>query len=78
MRRPIGRLAPLWAAVLMLPAPMVTAKTVTIAMCGGASRTIQLPANGPLPADDGHGCCRKACHAVTDRRKKSDLLAACC
>jgi hypothetical protein len=78
MRLPAARLAPLWMAALMLPTPMAAAKTVTIAMCGGASRTVQLPLNGPMPPEDSHGCCRKACHASADRRKKSDLLADCC
>ncbi|NBR31094.1 MAG: hypothetical protein EBS87_02630 [Sphingomonadaceae bacterium] len=78
MKLPAGRLAPVWMAALMLPVPMTAAKTVTIAMCGGTSRTVQLPVNGPVPLEDSHGCCRKACHAGTDRRKKSDLLASCC
>ena len=75
---PLRRLIPLWIVALVVPAPMAAARTVTIAMCGGTSRTISLPVNAPQPLDDGHDCCRKACHAGTDRRKKSDLLSGCC
>lgn len=75
---PARGLAPLWMAALVLPTPMAQAKVVTIAMCGGGSRTINLPLNGPDPLDDSHDCCRKACHAGTDRRKKSDLDLSCC
>lgn len=75
---PLRRLAPLWMGALTLPTPVAQAQVVTIAMCGGTSRTITLPMNRPLPTDDSHDCCRKACHAGTDRRKKSDLFSTCC
>ena len=74
---PLRGLAPLWALALLLPAPAVQAKTVRIPMCGGGARTMTLPGD-PVPMSDDHDCCRKACHAAADRRKKTSLYDTDC
>ncbi len=74
---PLRGLSPLWALALLLPAPGVQAKVVRIPMCGGGARTLPLP-GAPVPVSDDHDCCRKACHAASDRRKKSSLSKIDC
>lgn len=73
-------LTPAFALAIMLPAPMAQARTIEVGMCNGGTERIVLPSGsgGPLPADD-HECCRKGCHAGTDRRKKQNQLDdSCC
>lgn len=73
-------LTPLFALAIMLPAPIAQARTIEVGMCNGGTQQIVLP-NGsgePMPADE-HDCCRKGCHAGTDRRKKQNLFDnGCC
>lgn len=75
---PLKHFAPLWALALMLPVPAVEAKVIAIPMCNGGAQRLALP-NGPAPLPgQNHDCCGKACHAGSDRRKKSGLIADCC
>ncbi len=73
-------LIPVFALAIMLPPPLAQARVITVGMCSGGTAHITLP-NGtgsPLPADD-HECCRKGCHAGSDRRKKANQLTdSCC
>jgi hypothetical protein len=71
---------PIFALAIMLPAPMAQARVINAAMCNGGTTQITLPTGtgGPMPADD-HECCRKGCHAGSDRRKKANQLTdSCC
>lgn len=73
-------LYPVFALAIMLPAPMAQGRTIEVGMCNGGTSRIVLPngSGGPMPADE-HDCCRKGCHAGTDRRKKSnELNDSCC
>lgn len=73
-------LSPIFALSIMLPAPMAQAQVIEVGMCNGGTSRIVLPNGngGPMPADD-HDCCRKGCHAGTDRRKKQNQLDnGCC
>lgn len=75
---PMRPLAPLWLIALTLPVPAVQAQALTIPMCNGGTQRIDLLLDqGPGRRDD-HDCCRKACHAGADRRKKSGLLSDNC
>lgn len=74
---PARRLMPIWALALMLPALPGQAQAIRVPMCGGSTRTLTLPVM-PQPMSDDHDCCRKACHAASDRRKKSGLHATDC
>lgn len=73
-------LTPVFALAIMLPAPMAQARTIEVGMCNGGTERIVLPpgTGGQPPADD-HECCRKGCHAGSDRRKKQNQLNdSCC
>jgi hypothetical protein len=59
---------------LSLPMPGAAAPMMVTTCAGGS---VALPVEGPEPASD-HGCCRKACHAGTDRRKRGALEGGCC
>ena len=76
----VGRhLAPVFALAIMLPAPMAQARVIVVGMCGGGTSRVVLPqgGNGPMPADD-HECCRKGCHAGSDRLKKNNQSPGDC
>ncbi len=71
---------PIFALAIMLPAPMAQARVIAAPMCNGGTTQITLPngTGGPMPAED-HDCCRKGCHAGSDRRKKANQLNdSCC
>ncbi len=71
---------PIFALAIMLPVPMAQARVINAPMCTGGTTQISLTkdAGGPMPADD-HDCCRKGCHAGSDRRKKANQLNdSCC
>lgn len=71
---------PVFAFAVMLPAPIAQARVIIVGMCNGRPTQIILPNGngGPMPVDD-HQCCRKGCHAGTDRRKKQNQLNdSCC
>lgn len=73
-------LTPVFALAIVLPAPMAQARTIEVGMCNGGTQRIVLPngSGAPMPADN-HECCRKGCHAGSDRRKKQNQLAdGCC
>ena len=71
---------PIFALAIMLPAPVAQARVIAALMCNGGTTQITLPTGmeGPMPAED-HDCCRKGCHAGSDRRKKANRLNdSCC
>lgn len=74
-------LTPIFALAIMLPAPAARARTIEVGMCNGGTTRITLPDGndgGQSPRDD-HECCRKGCHAGSDRRKKQNQLNdGCC
>lgn len=75
-------LTPVFALAIMLPVPPARARVIEVGMCNGGTTRITLPSGsdgGQLPADD-HECCRKGCHAGSDRRKKQNQLNddGCC
>ena len=78
---PLRSLMPVWLVALVLP-PLpasAQAQVITVAMCTGGTQKITLPAGGSPTGDDSpHDCCRKACHAGSDRRKKATLLGRHC
>lgn len=65
---------------LGLPVTLTYPKTITMIMCSGATRTITLDQDPSEPAhDEGRDCCKKACHAANDRRKRgSGVTLSCC
>ena len=65
---------------LGLPVTPTYPKTITMIMCRGAARTIILDQNPSKPShDEGRDCCKKACHAANDRRKRiSSVTLSCC
>lgn len=64
---------------LALPIVPVYPKTITMIMCGGATRTITLDQDPSNPThDEGQNCCNKACHAGNDRRKRGSSGALSC
>ncbi|MFM7027072.1 MAG: hypothetical protein ACKOXK_00130 [Chakrabartia sp.] len=71
-------LAPLWVLALLLPAPALPAAVAVIPMCSGGAVRAVLPLDQPKPASSDHDCCRKACHAGSDRRKRHGLLSDTC
>lgn len=62
------------ALALAMPLPQAQAEGLMVATCSGGFVRIDLP--GQSPHDD-HGCCRKACHAGLDRKKR-DSKGVCC
>lgn len=71
-----SRLVALGAGLaLALPSPDGLARTLTVPLCGGGVRSIEIPVE-PAESDD-HDCCRKACHAG-DRRKRAGEDQGCC
>jgi hypothetical protein len=61
---------------LVMPAPQAQAKTLMVANCLGGAVSIRLPVD---PAQqDRHDCCRKGCHAASDRRKKRGAWGSGC
>ena len=65
------------AAALMQPPIAVEARILTVPSCSGTVHRMIVPGD---PADpDGSRDCAKACHAVTDRRSKSEgVKKRCC
>jgi hypothetical protein len=69
----------IFALAIMLPPPMAQARVINAPMCnGGTTQITLLRDKGDVPAED-HDCCRKGCHAVSERRKKANQLNdSCC
>lgn len=70
-------------AGLVISVPLPAAQTSTsleVATCAGGTVRIELPSGqAPAPGGDDHECCRKGCHAGSDRRKKNGTLSdGCC
>ena len=65
--------------ILVMPPTPAVAKSIMVGVCGAAR--ISVPVKTPLPKENGdHGCCKKACHAASERRKKADgnIDDGCC
>ena len=78
----LNRIAALtFALALALPPPEAKAQVLTLGTCAGGSVTIEVPGSdgsGGGHGDD-HGCCKRACHAGTERRKRGGVtLNDCC
>lgn len=59
--------------VLTMPAQPEPRKSLMVGVCGDGDIRISIPFKPPLPGEDGnHGCCRKACHAANDRKRKAN------
>ncbi len=74
-----GIFAVIGAAALVFPVLPVPAKVTSIllASCGDLPPVaIDIPGK-PEEPDDGHGCCKQACHAANERKKK-DSAHGCC
>lgn len=76
---------PAWVfvcAALALGMPPVHAHSTTwvVGMCSGGTRIMVLPTDPAGPAKDNrNGCCDKACHVGSDRRKRGDgMNPPCC
>lgn len=76
------RLAALLAiTILVVPPAPATARSIRVGVCGDGDMRISIPVKAPLPGErDGHGCCKKGCHATNERRKKADGITdvRCC
>ncbi|MBK8629676.1 MAG: hypothetical protein IPN84_05585 [Sphingomonadales bacterium] len=67
--------------VISVPLPAAQVSTsLEVATCAGGTVRIDLPSGGaPVPGGEDHDCCRKGCHAGSDRRKKNGTLSdSCC
>jgi hypothetical protein len=64
--------------VLIAPTPAISGKSIMVANCGGsAPQRIDIPADPGTPSEQ--ECCRKGCHAGSDRRKKmGSAFSDCC
>ena len=55
------------ALALAMPAAPVTARGLTVALCGDPGRSVTIPlGERQMPSD--HGCCKAACHAACERK----------
>lgn len=76
------RLAPLLAiTILIMPPAPATAKSIMVGVCGEGDVRIAIPIKAPLRGEGGdHGCCKKGCHAASERKKKADGTSddGCC
>ncbi len=70
MRRLVALLA---ATILITPPVPAAGESIMVGVCGGSNVRLTIPAKAPLPGEgDGHGCCKKGCHAANERKKKAD------
>lgn len=70
MKRLMALLA---TAIIVMPPVPAQGKTIMVGVCGERDVRISIPVKPTLPMEgDGHGCCRKGCHAASERRKKAD------
>jgi len=62
--------------IFALPPLPAQDQSIIVNVCGAHDVRVPVPAKG----DDDNDCCRKACHAATDRRKKANGLSDdnCC
>lgn len=68
MRHWLGAIAAVSGLAL---APLASdARIIRIADCGAGAHILVVPSDPSLPSDDSD--CAKACHAMTDRRTRSD------
>lgn len=57
--------------ILVIPPLPAQGKALTVGVCGQPGMQVSIPVKQPLPGEgDDHGCCKKGCHAASDRRKK--------
>lgn len=63
------------AAVALMPAALnpsliASASGITLALCGGAGGSVNVPLGGPsLPGSNGGACCAKGCHGSQERKR---------
>lgn len=58
-------------ALIMPPMP-VAARVIRVDICGTPGARMTLPIKPRLPNEgDGHGCCKKGCHATNERKKRA-------
>jgi hypothetical protein len=55
-----------------LPAPAATGTSIIMGSCLGGQVRVDIPTDPSSPQRGDDGCCKTACHAGQDRRKKSD------
>jgi hypothetical protein len=68
-RRVDPLVALLASLALCAPAPAIAqGRFLMVANCLGGATRIDLPADPAEPSS--HDCCKKGCHAASDRRKK--------
>ena len=77
------RIAALLAiTILVLPPAPAAAESIMVGVCGEGDVRISIPVKAPMPGEGGNqGCCKKGCHAASDRKKKADDTAdddSCC
>jgi hypothetical protein len=67
-------LALISGVILAVPVPSAQGKTILIpmSMCNSSAQKLTVPVDPSQ--QDTHHCCRKACHAASDRRKKAGAL----
>lgn len=60
------------ALALILPPIPVAAGAIMVDICGKPGERIALPVKPRVPHEgDGHGCCKKGCHAANERKKRT-------
>jgi hypothetical protein len=76
---------PSWFVFLTAIAIVATAfpaqsKSMIVGVCGGRAQSITLMSDPSIPTEqDKRDACKKACHAASDRRNRSDGgVFACC
>lgn len=67
------RVATLVAALALIVPPMpVAARAIMVDICGKPGSRMTLPVKPRLPQEgEGHGCCKKGCHAANERKKRT-------
>lgn len=70
----------LFAAAFALPAPVQGGDVIMVSNCFGGMSPISIPGKSGAPGQGDDQCCKFACHAGSDRRKKSDTSPddGCC
>lgn len=59
------------AVIIILPPVPASGRSTMVAVCGTPNLRFYLPIKPNLPTEsDGHDCCKKGCHAASDRRKR--------
>ncbi len=77
-----SRIVALFATLaLAQPAPGIAAtkRVLLMPLCNGGTAVVELPEQPGQGGQGGdHDCCRKACHAASERRKRLNNIGDCC